>query len=209
VALDIVMKQPAYFIITHVEIMGGSTSWYRAELIRSALAHLDEWWLVGTDYTRHWMASGISADPNSADIVNHFLLMGVAGGLLLMAIFIWLFVKGFWHVGYAIGSETTGRYSFLSWAVGASLFAHAATCLNVSYFDHSIMFLYLTFATTVATLRHASAVVVAPEPRPVPLDGRAHASSWRVAQASVTGAVNRDGLGRGRVAAPRPRASWR
>ena len=32
------------------------------------------------------------------------------------------------------------------WALGASLFSHAATFLSVSYFDQPVVFLYLTLA---------------------------------------------------------------
>ena len=50
VLLDLVMNRPAYFLIADIDLMGGSTSWYRAELIHSTIAHIDEWWLIGTDY---------------------------------------------------------------------------------------------------------------------------------------------------------------
>jgi hypothetical protein len=153
------MNRPAYFIITHMDLTGSSTSWHRAELIRSTFAHFNEWWLIGTDYTRHWMASGV-ADPNHADITNHYIANGVVGGLLLMVLFIWLFVKAFSLVGKAIKSETTENKPFYAWVVGASLFAHAVTCLSVSYFDASIIFLYFTLAATPALVT-ANAVVSA------------------------------------------------
>lgn len=150
--LELVMNRPAVFIIADVDLMGGSTSWYRAELIRSSFAHLNEWWLVGTDYTRHWMPSGVPSSPTQTDITNHYIAMGVVGGLLLMCLFIAILVKGFWFIGEAIRLDTTDHGRFASWAVGASLFAHAATCLSVSYYDHSVMFLYLTLAAAPATL---------------------------------------------------------
>lgn len=156
VSLAAVMNRPAYFLMSDIDLVGGSTSWYRAELIRSAFAHFDEWWLVGTDYTRHWMWTGLAADPNQVDITNHYLAMGVLGGALLMSLFIWMFVTGFQNVGTAIRSDATDKNMFLCWAVGASLFAHAVTCVSVSYFDASVMFLYLTFAATTAALYNGS-----------------------------------------------------
>jgi hypothetical protein len=42
--------------------------------------------------------------------------------------------------------------AFLAWSFGAGLFAHAATCVSVSYFDQSVLFLYLTLAAA-ATLK--------------------------------------------------------
>jgi hypothetical protein len=179
--LEVVMNRPAYFIITYIDLTGSSTSWHRAELIRSTIAHFGEWWLVGTDYTRHWMASGV-ADPNHADITNHYIGNGVVGGLLLMMLFIWLIVKGFSQVGKAMHSENDGHGSFFTWAVGASLFAHAVTCLSVSYFDHSIIFLYLTLAATTATLSLGvmpdGAAVPVPAPSPLPV----RVSHWQPAR---------------------------
>lgn len=153
--LEFVMNRPAYFIISDVDLMGGSTSWYRAELIRSTFAHLDEWWLVGTDYTRHWMPSGVPASPTQTDITNHFIAMGVIGGLLLMALFIAIFVFAFRQVGRGVRDAEASGQAFTCWSVGAALFAHAVTCLSVSYYDHSVMFLYITLAATTATMRSA------------------------------------------------------
>jgi len=43
--LALVMKAPPYFLLARINIVEGSTGWHRAELIRSALAHVSEWWL--------------------------------------------------------------------------------------------------------------------------------------------------------------------
>ncbi len=160
-ALELVMNRPAYFIIADVDLMGGSTSWYRAELIRSALAHLDEWWLTGTDYTRHWMPSGVMSSPNQTDITNHYLAMGVVGGLVLMFLFIAMFFVAFWQIGAAMRKDQ--KSVFAVWSIGACLAAHAVTCLSVSYDDHSIIFLYLTFAAATASM-----ALTASEPDPSP-----------------------------------------
>ena len=80
IALDLVMKAPAYFIMARVPIVPGSTGWHRARLIQSAFEHLSEWWLAGTDYTRHWMPTGVSWSPDHTDITNHYIKMGVIGG---------------------------------------------------------------------------------------------------------------------------------
>ena len=58
IVLDMIMKAPVYFLMARIDIAGGSTGYYRAQLIRSSIEHLHEWWSVGTDYTRHWMATG-------------------------------------------------------------------------------------------------------------------------------------------------------
>jgi hypothetical protein len=149
IVLDLVMKAPAYFLIARIDLAGGSKGWHRSRLIQSAFEHLSEWWLAGTDYTRHWMPSGVSWSSDHTDITNHYLHMGVVGGLPLMLLFIAIMVKGFSLVGQMLKQtpEQQPRQSrFLVWTLGASLFAHAVTFISVSYFDQSSLFIYLTLA---------------------------------------------------------------
>ena len=145
IALELVMTAPAYYIMARIDFVGGSSGFHRADLIKSAIEHLPEWWLGGTDYTRHWMATGVSWSPDHADITNHFLKMGVTGGIPLMLLFIAIMAKGFSLVGRTLRmSELSPESRFICWALGATLFAHATTFMSVSYFDQSFVFLYLT-----------------------------------------------------------------
>jgi hypothetical protein len=194
--LEVVMNRPAYFIISEMDLMGGSTSWYRAQLIRSSFEHIGEWWLVGTDYTRHWMPSGVPASPTQTDITNHYIAMGVIGGLLLMLMFIAIIWKGFWQVGKGLRADSDRGSQFTSWAVGASLFAHAVTCLSVSYYDHSVMFLYLTLAATTATVTGLSVKNVAAVPVPETATAARHLSAFQ------------DRRRRSQVGTVRGKASW-
>jgi hypothetical protein len=161
--LSLVMKAPPYYLIARIDIAGGSTGFYRARLIESSLEHLSEWWLYGTDYTRHWMVTGVAWNPNHVDITNHYLQMGVWGGLPLTILFILTVAKGFSYVGVVthIDGNAPAPERFLVWSLGASLFAHAATFISVSYFDQSVFFIYLTFAVVAATRRVPSLAPVA------------------------------------------------
>ncbi|HON00066.1 MAG TPA: hypothetical protein PLM33_07430 [Acidobacteriota bacterium] len=160
VALDVVMKAPAYYLIARVDFAGGSTGWHRARLIESAIEHIGDWWWAGTDYTRHWMPTGVSWSPDHSDITNHYLHFGVIGGLPLLLLFVLILWEGFKNIGLAIRERAAEPGTrFLIWAVGASLFANAVTCLAVSYFDQSFLFLCLTLAATragAATYSNAS-----------------------------------------------------
>lgn len=148
IGLDLVMNAPAYFLIARIDLAGGSKGWHRARLIESAFQHLNEWWLGGTDYTRHWMPSGVAWSPDHTDITNHYIQMGVTGGLPLMLMFIAILARGFYSVGDSLKQmpDSPQRSRFMIWALGSSLFAHAATFISVSYFDQSFVFLYLTLA---------------------------------------------------------------
>ena len=157
IGLDLVMKAPAYYLIARIDLTGSSTSWHRAFLIESALNHLSEWWLAGTDYTRNWMPTGVFWSPDQADITNHYLQMGVLGGLPLMLLFIAILAKGFSYVGRTLRQmpESSHQSRFMVWALGAMLFAHAVTFISVSYFDQSFVFIYLTLAA-ISSVRYAT-----------------------------------------------------
>ena len=121
IGLDLVMKAPAYYLIARIDLTGSSTSWHRAFLIESAINHLSEWWLAGTDYTRHWMPYGVTWSEDHADITNHYLRMGVDGGLPLMLLFIAILAKGFSFVGQTLRQmpESSPQSRFMIWALGA------------------------------------------------------------------------------------------
>ncbi len=148
IGLDLVMKAPPYYLIARIDLTGSSTGWHRAALIDTALTHLSEWWLTGTDYTRHWLNYGVVWSPDHIDITNHYLRMGVDGGLPLMLLFIAILAKGFSFVGQTLrqADNLPSESRFMIWALGASLFSHAATFISVSYFDQSFVFIYLTLA---------------------------------------------------------------
>jgi hypothetical protein len=149
VLLDLAMEAPAYYLIARVDLTGSSTSWHRSELIRAAIRHFSDWWLAGTDYTRNWLATGVGWSANHVDVTNYYIMMGVYGGLALMLLFIAVLAKGFAMVGQAVHAADPAA-GFVMWSLGATLFAHAATFVSVSYFDQSVVFLYLTLAAICA-----------------------------------------------------------
>jgi hypothetical protein len=158
--LELVMKVPPYYLIARISVVGGSTGWHRSRLIESALEHLGEWWLAGTDYTRHWMVEGIQTNENHVDITNYYLTIGVMGGLPLMLLLIGIMARAFAAVGRgAVDDSGPAERQFMFWSLGSSLAAHAATCISVSYFDQSSLFLYLTLAA-IASARAAQILAV-------------------------------------------------
>jgi hypothetical protein len=149
-ALDLVMKDPVYYLIGRIDISGGSTGWYRARLIQSALEHLSDWWLAGTDMTRGW--THVSVGSQHSDITNHYIILGIWGGLPLLAIFVAILTVGFNAVGRLLraneGAPVEQQVFF--WTLGAILFGHAVTFVSISYFDQSAVFFYLLLASIVS-----------------------------------------------------------
>jgi hypothetical protein len=144
-ALHTVMNAPVWFLISRLGEAIGGGGYYRAALIDAFFSHFDEWWLIGTGYTAHWMSLPLEIDPTMADIVNHYVAQGVSGGLLCLILFIGLIVMCFKVTGRAIQDE--GRFSqserFMIWALGCTMLSHVASFFSVSYFDQLNVFWYL------------------------------------------------------------------
>ena len=148
VVLDIVMRDPWYFILARVDLTGSSTGWHRAQLIHAAVTHFDEWWVWGTDFTRHWMPTGVYWSQDHTDITNHYIRMGVYGGMGLVLCFSAIIWGGFSLVGKTLrhSKNMSSEDRFTVWAMGALLFSHALTFLSVCYYDQTVVFYFFLLA---------------------------------------------------------------
>ena len=150
IILNVCMSRPAYYLISRIDLAGGSTGWQRSFLIDSTIKHFSDWWLVGTDYTLDWMPNqGIGAgDGRHTDLTDYYIVFGVMGGLASMLLVIAILWRAFRWVGIMVDSQLAAVEDdrFLIWSLGAGLFAHAATSFSVSYFDQSMMFFWMNVA---------------------------------------------------------------
>lgn len=145
IAAEIVMERPAYYLISMIDLTGSSTAYFRSKLIDSSIKHLSEWWLAGTDYTRHWMPTGVSWNPNHTDLTNQYIAYGVWGGLPLVLLFIAVLVRAFVYVSRITRNTLIpDDLRFQTWMLGAALFSHVVTFVSVSYYDQSYVFVYVT-----------------------------------------------------------------
>jgi len=152
VVLEIITEKPVYHLISRIDLTGGSTGWHRYALIDASIRYFGEWWLAGTDYTRHWMATGVSWSENHSDMTNHYIALGVQGGVFFMGIYVLYLIKAFRGVGRLVKDEADKdeRRKFVAWCLGASLFSHACSSISVNYFDQSVVFIYLAIAAIVS-----------------------------------------------------------
>jgi hypothetical protein len=179
--LMVVMSQPPYYLIARIDISGGSTGWHRSFLIEQTFKHLNEWWLFGTDVTRHWMPDqGIAHDPLHTDITNYYIGFGVSGGLAGMLLVILMLAVAFAWVGRVHDAriDTKPDQGFMIWCFGACMFSHAVTGISVAYFDQSMMYFWLSVAVissvySIVRLEAAqSAESSAEEEEPLEANGR-------------------------------------
>jgi len=137
--LHIVMQAPVWYLMARIDLAGGSTGWHRAELITAAVNHLHEWWLIGTDVTRHWMPYGVEWNAEHIDITNHYIYMGVTGGVFLIFAYVMIILKAFEALGKKMTAlrKLKDPSEFTLWCVASVLFANCFTFISISYFDQS------------------------------------------------------------------------
>lgn len=150
VGLHFAMNSPVWFLIDRVGDVVGGEGYHRSLLIDQAIAHLDEWWLLGATYTAHWMPYALPINPEMVDVTNYYLRMGLDGGVLTMALFVIMILLAFRVIGRATRTlekmDASAEYRIRVWALGATLGAHAVAFVSVSYFDQIVVFWYMLLA---------------------------------------------------------------
>jgi hypothetical protein len=123
IVLHIIMKAPVWALIGRLSNITAGTGWHRVDLINAAIIHFDEWWLLGTKYTSHWLADTLKIDPNMIDITNQFIFEGVNEGLLKMILFITIIALCFREIGRALRVMEDQYFSIriILWSMGASV----------------------------------------------------------------------------------------
>jgi hypothetical protein len=153
IGLHMFMKAPVWYLIARLGSITGGSSYHRAEIIDAAVKHFNEWWLLGTSFTAHWMPSTLTLYKDKADITNMYIGQGVQGGLLTMFLFIGIIVFCFRSIGCSLQTPECKpfTYNFFLWSLGATLFAHIAAFFSVAYNDQSSIFYYMLIAMIAGT----------------------------------------------------------
>jgi hypothetical protein len=170
-AVQMVRERSIWYLISLIDFVGGSTGWHRSRLLDSAMNHIGEWWLVGTDYTRHWMPYGLPSVPNHCDLTSYYVHLGVIGGLPLLITLLLILWRGFHLIGVRLRQlrATKSPDEFQLWCVGCALFAHTITFFTISYFDQVYVFFY-SLVAAITPLVAGNAVQRKPlKPKSVPV----------------------------------------
>jgi len=160
VALQLVMKAPVWFLIARVDLVGGSQSYHRAELVDQFVRHFWDWWLIGTRSTGFW-GWGLW------DAQNQFVLVGETGGLLAFILFIAVISRSFARLGNArkIVEGELPKEWFL-WLLGTALFSHVVAFFGVNYFDQAKFSWFALLAMIIAATAPVLEEALLPERQP-------------------------------------------
>ena len=148
VALELGTKGPLWSLLAKANVLSSSTGWHRYYLIDRAIAHFDEWWLLGTTTTEHW-GWGLW------DVTNQYILEGVRGGAVSMVLFMALVLFAFLNSGRARNrAHPDHARSLIAWGLGSAVFVHAMNFIAVSYFGQItfLWFLVLGAGASLAAL---------------------------------------------------------
>ena len=150
ITLNFMMNAPVWFIIDRIGEYVGSTghAWYRSAIIDRAINHIDEWWLLGTDYTAHWGLTVLPFNPNNIDITNQYIRVGVEGGLISLILFFVVVKRGFNEIIYLLfNSNNKNKYHLrLVWLISIAFLCHTITFISVSYLDQMVVLWYFVLA---------------------------------------------------------------
>lgn len=155
ISLHLVMKGHVWDLMGKLSNIMGGSGWHRVALIDAAISHFGEWWLLGTDYTRHWLPTGVSWSEKHTDITNQFISIGINGGFISVILFTAIIIYCFKNIGMKL-KETSSKelpIKFTLWCMGVVLFGHLSSFTSVRYFDQIGVFWYLLLAMiTIASM---------------------------------------------------------
>jgi len=167
--LALVMKAPVWFIVAHVDVVGGSGGYDRAMLIDVFMRHLKDWWLIGTNQNGVW-------GYDMWDLSNQFVAEGEMGGLVTFVCFIAIISRSFSRLGL-MRKRVDRKAEWLLWSLGAVMLAHIFAYFGCAYWDQTqtwwFAFLAMISAATAAlqdapatakTEERKNSTVVAPAP---------------------------------------------
>jgi hypothetical protein len=127
-ALHLVMKAPVWFLIARVDMVGGSASFDRANLIDVFVRHFWDWWLIGTRDIGSWGWS-------MWDLSDMYVSQGESGGLVALVFFIAIICRSFSRLGKMRKTAKGIKQQWLFWLFGTALYANVMAFFGVSYWD--------------------------------------------------------------------------
>jgi len=149
VFLEISSNRHFYNLIDYLALNSG-TAWYRTRLLEIAVNNINEYWLfgVGSNMPHHW-AQQLDGRLH-IDIVNHFLMIGLYGGLPAMFMYIAIHVKTFKNAILARRKYADEKLRSLLFGMLATILALDISSMSVSLFGPPLLLSYILIGITVS-----------------------------------------------------------
>jgi len=115
------------------------TAWYRTRLMEIAINQLPEYWLFGTgsNWPHHWatMLDG----RNHIDVVNHFIIVALYGGLPALLMYIATHVIAIKHSIRKFRQDISLPRKKLIFSLAATLVALDLSCMSVGLYGPALL----------------------------------------------------------------------
>ncbi|HUX50276.1 MAG TPA: hypothetical protein VMW73_05725 [Spirochaetia bacterium] len=144
--IALVMHHPIWFLLARVDLVGGSTGYYRYLLVDSFLRHWSDWCLIGIRDTFQWGEGYGLAAVGLRDLANQFVYEGTRGGAASLLLFVSAIVTSLGYIGVVTRSAVANDERRYAWSVGVSLLVHVASFVAVSYYGQVKFAWWMTVA---------------------------------------------------------------
>ena len=145
IGLAMVMKAPVWYLIARIDLVGGSTSYQRAELIDLFIRHASDWWLIGTNQNANW-------GWDMWDTTNEYVTEGLRGGIVAfvcLLVLIWLSFRNLSKARKAASADRNEQWFF--WMLWSALFVYCVAFIGVHFFDQTRFAWYALLAVISAS----------------------------------------------------------
>jgi hypothetical protein len=149
VGLALVMNAPVWYIIAHINVIGGSGGYDRAFLLDTCAQHIKDWWLIGTNQNGNW-------GYDMWDQSDQFVAEAEIGGIVALVCFLAIIVKCFSRLGI-MRRRVRLKQQWLLWCLGAIMLSNIFAYFGVAYWDQTqvwwFTFLAMICAMTIPPMR--------------------------------------------------------
>ena len=154
-AIQVVSNRPFYHVLASWANFVGGAGWHRSKLIDVAIAHFDEWWLLG--YGLKEPGWGPSLGMTRTDAPNEFVWAGLRYGILGIIVLCGVLTVAVAGVISSYKKASSPRLKTMYWAMGTGLFSVVLSWMAASLFGQLQSTFYCILGVIASSLHFAQA----------------------------------------------------
>ena len=149
IALELLSNRHFYNLIDYIAL-DPATAWYRTRLLEVAVSQWRDYWIVGvgSDWPNHWAA--LVDGRLHIDVVNHFVLVALYGGLPAAFMYISTHVIAVRMVVHVWNNDPDNARRRLLFGMAATLMALDFSSLSVGLFGPVLLLSNILLGSTVS-----------------------------------------------------------
>jgi len=146
VILQLIMDNPIWYLLMKIDIVGGSTGFFRFLLIDKFVENWREWFFLGIVDTYHWGEGYNLPSIGLSDLTNKFVAEGATGGIFRLLLFLIIFFTSYRIIEKKKDDNDFSHNKMLLWGILASLFIHFMNFWGVTYFGQMTYIFWMGIA---------------------------------------------------------------